>query len=100
LEKEILDNARLDRIEHHLKLMKESSQLTNDSISKISNALIGNEYTGGIGIVHTMQKIKVDVENNKDEIAILKDNMGLIKWFASGLGGLVAAIIIYLLGKI
>ena len=80
--------------------MKESSQLTNDSISKISNALIGNEYTGGIGIVHTMQKIKVDVENNKDEIAILKDNMGLIKWFASGLGGLVIAIIIYLLGKI
>lgn len=94
------ENARLDRIEHHLKLMKETTEITSESIHKISNALIGNEYTGGIGIVHTVHKIKIDVENNKDEIAILKDNMGLIKWFASGVGGLVIAIIIYLLGKI
>ncbi len=100
MEEEKIATGRLDRIEHHLKLMKESTENTNESLHKISNALIGNEYTGGIGLIHTVQKIKIDVENNKDEIAILKDNMGLIKWFASGLGGLVIAIIIYLLGKI
>lgn len=87
-------------MEHHLKIMKDSAQNTNDKIDRISNALVGNEYTGGVGMVHTLQKIKNDVEINQDEIAILKDNMGLIKWFASGLGGLVIAIIIYLLGKI
>lgn len=80
--------------------MKDASQNTNDKIDRISNALVGNEYTGGIGIVHEIKKIKNDVEVNKDDISILKDNMGLIKWFASGLGGLVIAIIIYLLGKI
>lgn len=100
MEEEKIANARLDRIEHHLKLMKESTEITTESIHKISNALVGNEYTGNVGMVHTLQKVKVDVERNQDEIAILKDNMGLIKWFASGLGGLVIAIIIYLLGKI
>jgi len=100
LEEEKIANARLDRIEHHLKLMKETTENTSESIHKISNALVGNEYTGGVGMVHTLQKVKNDVEKNQDEIAILKDNMGLIKWFASGLGGLVIAIIIYLLGKI
>lgn len=80
--------------------MKDNISQISDDSKKISNALVGNEYTGGIGIVHTLHKIKNDVEINKDEIAILKDNMGLIKWFASGLGGLVIAIIIYLLGKI
>jgi len=99
-EEKILENARLDRMEQHMKLMKDAVQETRDESRKISNALVGNEYTGGIGIVHTLQKVKNDVERNQDEIAILKDNMGLIKWFASGLGGLVIAIIIYLLGKI
>ena len=100
MEEEKIANARLDRIEHHLKLMKESGENTNESLHKITNALVGNEYTGGIGMVHTLQKVKNDVEKNQDDIALLKDNMGLIKWFASGIGGLVAAIIIYLLGKI
>jgi len=99
-EEKLKDDFRMQKMEEHLKRMKDSVEATNESIHKISNALVGNEYTGGIGIVHTLQKVKMDVEKNQDEIAILKDNMGLIKWFASGIGGLVIAIIIYLLGKI
>lgn len=99
-EEKALEKFQMQKMEEHLKRMKESVESTNESIHKISNALVGNEYTGGIGLVHTVQKIKIDVEINKDDIAVMKENWGLIKWFASGLGGLVIAIIIYLLGKI
>lgn len=100
MEEEKLANARLDRIEHHLKLIEGSFEKSNETLHKISNSLVGNEYTAGIGLIHTVQNLKIDVETNKDEISILKDNKGLIKWFASGVGGLVIAIIIYLIGKI
>lgn len=100
MEEEKIATGRLDRIEHHLKLMKESTENTNESLHKISNALIGNEYTGGVGLIHTVHKIKIDVEMLQDDVVIMKENWSLLKWFVSGLGGLVIAIIIYLLGKI
>ena len=100
MEEEKLASARLDRIEHHLKLMKDSTEKSNEALHKISSALIGNEYTAGVGLIHTVHNLKLEVEINKDDISILKDNMALIKWFASGVGGLVVAIIIYLIGKI
>ena len=90
----------MQKMEEHLKRMKESVEQTNESINKISNALIGNEYTGGVGLIHTVHKVKIDVELLQDDVAIMKENWGLLKWFVSGLGGLVIAIIIYLLGKI
>jgi hypothetical protein len=95
----VLENGRLDRIEHHLKLMKVSVEGTNTEINKISSALVGNEYTGGVGIVHQMKIIKDDVQKNKDDVDILKENMALVKWFGSIIGGLVVAMIIYILQK-
>ena len=59
-----LENGRLDRMEHHLKLMKESVERTNTEIHKISSSLVGNEYTGGIGLVHKMDKLQKDISNN------------------------------------
>ena len=70
----VLENGRLDRMEHHLKLMKESVERTNTEIHKISSALVGNEYTGGIGLVHKMDKLQKDISNTKDDIDILKEN--------------------------
>ena len=67
----VLENGRLDRMEHHLKLMKESVERTNTEIHKISSALVGNEYTGGIGLVHKMDKLQKDISNTKDDIDIL-----------------------------
>ena len=95
----VLENGRLDRMEHHLKLMKESVERTNTEIHKISSALVGNEYTGGIGLVHKMDKLQKDISNNKDDIDILKENMSLVKWFGSAIGGLLVAMIIYILQK-
>ena len=95
----ILENSRLDRMEHHLKLMKDSIEMTNSEIHKISSSLIGNEYTAGIGLVHKMEKIEREIHINKDEIDILKENMSLVKWLGSAIGGLVIAMIIYILQK-
>lgn len=96
---EVLENGRLDRMEHHLKLMKESVERTNAEIHKISSSLIGNEYTGHTGLVHRADKMQKEITSNKDDIDILKENMSLVKWFGSAIGGLVVAMIIYILQK-
>ena len=79
--------------------MKDNIFQISDDSKKISSALIGNEYTGGRGIIHQLDDIKKDVEINKDDIAILKDNMGLVKWFGGCIGGLVISIVLYILEK-
>ena len=94
-----MQNGRLEQIDQHLKLMKKSLEDTNFEISRISSALVGNEYTGGVGIVHQMKIIKDDLQKNKDDVDILKENMALVKWFGSIIGGLVVAMIIYILQK-
>lgn len=94
-----LDSERLDRMEQHLRLMKESISSIHTDSKKISDALIGNEYTGGIGIVHSIKRLTDDVEKQKDRIDRLDDNMNLVKWFGSGAGALFLAMIIYILQK-
>ena len=79
--------------------MKDSVEGTNIEINKISSALVGNEYTGGVGIVHQMKITRDDLQKTKDDVDILKENMALVKWFGSALGGLVVAMIIYILQK-
>ncbi len=99
IDPKVLENGRLDRMEHHLKLMKDSSEKMHDEIHKIASALVGNEYTGGVGIVHRLKAMESDIEKTKDQIAIIEDNMKLTKWIGSALGGFVVAIIIYILQK-
>lgn len=79
--------------------MKENILQISDDSRKISSALVGNEYTGGRGIVHQLHELKSDVEKNKDDIAIFKDNMNLVKWFGGCIGGLVVSIVLYILQK-
>lgn len=93
------ENKRLDRIEHNLKLTKESTEKISSELHNISSALVGNEYTGGIGIVHQMKKVNDVMEKCRDDIDILKENMSLVKWFGSAIGGIVIALIIYILEK-
>ncbi len=95
-----MENARLDRIDLHLEVLKKSNISTNEKLDKISNALTGNEFTGGIGLVHMVNKLRAEVQTNKDDIDILKENLSIIKWIASGMGGLVIAIIIFLIERL
>ena len=79
--------------------MKESVERTNTDIHKISSSLVGNEYTGGIGLVHKIDKLQKDISNNKDDIDILKEDISLVKWFGSAIGGALVAMIFYILQK-
>jgi biotin carboxyl carrier protein len=94
-----VESERLDRMEQHLKLIKQTAEITSAEMHKISSALVGNEYTGGVGIVHRLKAMEGDLEKTKDQIAIIEDNMKLTKWIGSALGGFVVAIIIYILQK-
>lgn len=69
----------------------------SDNSNRISHALIGNEFTGGLGLIHKVNKISDNVEKNKEDISLLKDNMVLIKWLGGTVFGSVLATILYIL---
>lgn len=79
--------------------MKDSLDKINMDIHKISSSLIGNEYTGHVGIVSSLNDIHKQVLKNKDDIEMLKENFALIKWIGSAIGGFVITIIIYIIQK-
>lgn len=89
----------MDRLEHNLRLMKENMESIRGDSKKISSALIGNEYTGGVGIVHRMKDLENRTNKSEDKIEILIDNMKLVKWFGSGAGAILLAMIIWYLQK-
>lgn len=74
-------------MEHHLKLMKGNIETISENSDKMTHALIGNEYTGVMGLIHRVKKIDDAVEKNTDDISILKENMNLVKY----IGGIVCA---------
>lgn len=86
-------------MEHHLRLMKDNIESISEDSKKISSALIGNEYTGGIGIVHRVKELEERVMKNEDRVDLLKENMSLVRWFGSGIGAMVIALILYILQK-
>jgi hypothetical protein len=95
----IIHDARFDRMEHHLKLLKESNLAQSSDISAIKTAVIGNEFSGGIGIIHRIKEI-VDVQEKQgDDIALLKENLNFSKNIIKTLVGLLLSYIAYLFTK-
>lgn len=74
-------------MEQHLKLMKQSIETIQENSDKMTHALIGNEFTGGMGLIHRVKKVDECVQKNTDDISILKENMNLVKY----IGGIVCA---------
>lgn len=56
------ENSRLDRIEHHLKLLKDNEFKNSQSLNKIENAIIGTEFNGHKGIVSLLDALDRRVE--------------------------------------
>lgn len=79
--------------------MKESAEHLNSKMDRMSSAIVGDEYSGGIGIIHRLKDIEKQTTDNKDNIDILLENMTLIKWLGSAVGGFVIAIVIYIIQK-
>lgn len=95
----ILNDARFERMEHHLKLLKESSDSISGNMNLIKTTLVGNEYTGGVGVIHTIKEIKERMEKTEDEIALLKENLTFSKNIIKTIVGIISAYIVYLLTK-
>lgn len=87
----------MDRMEDHLRYVKLANTEMSVKLSEIAIALIGNEYSGGSGVVHRIKHNEEMSEKNKADIAIMQENWKLVKWFGSALGGLVISMILYLI---
>jgi hypothetical protein len=95
----IIHDARFDRMEHHLKLLKESNASQSSDISDIKTAVVGNEFSGGVGIIHRIKEI-VDVQEKQgDDIALLKENLNFSKNIIKVLLTVITGYIGYLLSK-
>ena len=60
------DRERLDRIEHHLKLLKENDTNQMTVMLNIQNALIGSAMNGNKGIVSRIDEIE-DIVDELDD---------------------------------
>lgn len=62
------DNERLDRIEHHLSLLKKNDTDQMTLLLNIENALIGSKQNGNKGIVTDIKEI----ESRVDDLDVFK----------------------------
>lgn len=95
----IVNDARFERMEHHLKLLKDSNITMSSDMSLIKTAIIGNEYTGGVGVIHSIKDIKERMDRNEEEIALLKENLTFSKNILKTVVGIITAYIVYLITK-
>lgn len=95
----IINDSRFERMEHHLKLLKESNASMSSDMNLIKTAIVGNEYTGGVGVIHTIKEIKERIDRADDEIALLKENLTFSKNIIKTIVGIISAYIVYLITK-
>jgi len=68
-----LESERLDRIEQHLKLLKQDSEIRSSDIKEIKQALLGNDLNGFRGLVWKISDIDnrvTDLEDNHNEMKV------------------------------
>ena len=68
-----LESERLDRIEQHLKLLKQDSEIRSSDIKEIKQALLGNDLNGFRGLVWKISDIDnrvTELEDNDNEIKV------------------------------
>jgi len=96
---EFQEKERLDRMEQHLRLIKEDFQY-------ISSALIGSKVNGNKGVISDIDAIKHDIEALKEKLEFIELDMakksvyiGQLKFIAGVLTTGLVATIIKLLSK-
>jgi hypothetical protein len=68
-----LESERLDRIEQHLKLLKQDSEIRSSDIKEIKQVLLGNDLNGFRGLVWKISDIDnrvTDLEDNHNEMKV------------------------------
>lgn len=85
-----LESERLDRIEQHLKLLKEDSNIRSADIKEIKQALLGNALNDYKGLVWKINNIDARVES----LEVYESEIKLyIKQGKFVIAGIVAALI-------
>jgi len=95
----IINDARFDRMEQHLKLIKEDSMTLSSDVHQIKSAIIGSEYSGGIGLVHRIKQIDDRLSANEDKVALLEENLTFSKNIVKILIAIILSYIAYLFTK-
>lgn len=95
----IINDSRFERMEHHLKLLKDSNATMSNDMSFIKTALIGNEFTAGVGVIHTLKDIKERMDKADDDIKLLQENLTFSKNIIKTIVGIITAYIVYLITK-
>ena len=68
-----IESERLDRIEQHLKQLKNDSENRSNDIKEIKQALLGNDLSGFRGLVWKISDIDnrvTDLEDNDAELKV------------------------------
>jgi|GWRWMinimDraft_12_1066020.scaffolds.fasta_scaffold08408_4 hypothetical protein len=68
-----LESERLDRIEQHLKLLKQDSEIRSSDIKEIKQALIGsalNDYKGLVWKISDIDNRVTELEDNDNEMKV------------------------------
>ena len=68
-----IESERLDRIEQHLKQLKNDSETRSNDIKEIKQALLGNDLNGFRGLVWKISDIDnrvTDLEDNDSELKV------------------------------
>lgn len=93
------DKDRLDRMEHHLLLIKEDLQ-------HISTALVGSKVNGNKGVISDIDSIKHDISDLREKLEFMELDMakksvyiGQLKFVAGLLTAGLVGTIIKLLSK-
>ncbi len=98
-ERDIEHFARLERMEQHLRLLKESDAKKELMLLNIEQALVGSVFNGNKGLTHAVLDLKERIDKTDDDLIVIKENMSQLKWFARGLGGLIFALILWVITK-
>jgi len=93
------ESERFDRMEQHLKFLKEDNIAQNSKLSNIENAIIGTSYNGNKGIVFLINDIDERLKALEKKETIIDDNMKQLKWFARGVGTIILSFILYYFTK-
>lgn len=91
------ENERLDRIEQHLKLLKNSDEEKTLLLLSIKASLVGSDMNGNKGIIQSVEDIDdrvKELEKQGSEIQLyLKQSKWIVAAIITALIGIVAEII-------
>jgi hypothetical protein len=101
-------DERLDRMEHHQRILKEKVEDIDKKVSKICDAVVGDKSMGSVGIAERMIDIEKEQESIKADIKKIEESriedkvyLKIIRWLGAIITGMVLAFIIkeYILVK-